>query len=110
MANSLKTNPIIIDTDITSFRTATGYAFGIKPAKIVLMVGPGGASAAGTVTITRPADSGVLYPTLLVLTAIAANTELYVDDPSPSAPINWNDFAVTGLTATGTKLLIWYNI
>lgn len=110
MANNLKNNPIIIDTDITSFRTSTGYPYGIKPAKIVLAVGPGGASTAGTVQITRPADGVLIYPPLVVAGASAANVELYVDDPSIAAPLNWNDFAVTGVTATGTRLFIWYNI
>jgi|SRR5215831_15317308 len=110
MANSLNTNPIIIDTDLVSFRTSSGYFYGIKPAKIVLAVASGGSSTGGQVTITRPADSGVLYPPLIVSTSQAAYTELYVDDPEDQAPLNWNDFAVTGVTATGTKLFIWYNI
>jgi len=108
MANIFSSNPFICDTDFTSYRTATGASFGIKPSKVVLSVGAA-TSVAGVVTVTRPADSAVIYPPLLV-GASPANTELYVDDPSSKAALNWNDFAVTGLTATGTKMYVWYNI
>ncbi len=101
---------MILDTDVASYRTASGAAFGIRPSKIVLSVGGGSVSTAGTVTITRPADSKTIYPPLIVAGSTAANTELYVDDPSSKAALNWNDFAVTGLTATKTVLYIWYNI
>ena len=109
MSNSLLQKPAIIDTDITSFRTSSGYLQGIRVTKLVLAVGPGGASTAGTVSITAPSDSAVLYPPLPVASAIAANTILFADEPTnPKGDLTWRDFAVTGVTATGTKLYLWY--
>lgn len=118
MANSLNTSPIVIDTDITTFRNAAAVTStnctqgcGIRVSKLVLAVGPGGASTAGTVTITAPSDSSTLYPPLVVPSASPANTELIVDsEPAVMGRVNWRDFAVTGLTATGTRLFIWYSV
>ena len=67
MSNSLVSQPAIIDTDIVSWRNATsvaaaGYKTGMRVFKLVLAVGTGGASSAGTVTITAPSDSATLYP------------------------------------------------
>jgi len=109
--------PIIIDTDITTFRSASAVTStnctqgqGIRVTKLVLAVGTGGASSAGTVTITAPSDSATLYPPLVVSASQAANTELYVDGTLDTDPLNWRDFAVAGVTATGTRLLIWYKV
>lgn len=110
MANNFSTNPLILDTDFASYRTATSASFGIKPSKIVLSVGGGAAGVAGTVTVTRPADGVTIYPPLVVTGTPAANTELYIDDPGSKAALNWNDFAVTGLTATKTVMYVWFNI
>lgn len=115
MANSLVTAPIIIDTDITTWRSATavkalGITTGIRVLKLVLSVA-GGTSSAGNVTITAPSDSAVLYPTLAVPAGQAANTILFTDEPtSPSSTLTWRDFAVTGVTATGTKLYLYYSL
>lgn len=110
MANNFGTNPLLLDSDFTSYRTAASASFGIKPSKIVLAVNTTGTSVAGTVTITRPADGVTIYPPLVVASGQAAYTELYVDDPSAKADLNWNDFAVTGLTATNTRLFVFFNI
>ena len=117
MSNVLTQMPILIDTDITTFRNSASVTAanctqgqGIRVTKLVLSVGPGGASTAGTVTITSPSDSSVMYPPLVVAAAQAANTELYVDATLDTDPLNWRDFAVSGLTATGTKLYIWYKV
>lgn len=115
MANVLTQQPILIDTDITTWRNnaavvALGYTTGIRVLKLILAVGPGGASSAGNVTITAPSDSAVLYPPLAVPAAQAAGTVLFSDEPtSPSSTLTWRDFAVTGVTATGTKLYIWFS-
>ena len=116
--NVLTQNPILIDTDITTFRGAAAVTAsnctqgcGIRVTKLVLSVGPGGVSSAGTVTITAPSDSAVLYPPLIVTAGLAVNTELYVDpEPAVTSSVNWRDFAVTGLTATGTRLFLWYKV
>ena len=116
MANSLVTQPIIVSTDITTWRSAAavkalGITTGIRVLKLVLAVGSGGGSSAGNVTITAPSDSAVLYPTLAVPAAQAANTILFTDEPtSPSSTLTWRDFAVTGVTATGTKLYLYYSL
>ena len=118
MANSLTAQPILIDSDITTFRGAASVVAsnctqgcGIRVSKLVLAVGPGGASSAGTVTITAPADSAVLYPPIPVAASISANSILVTDEPTDTVgDLTWRDFAVTGLTATGTKLYLWYSI
>lgn len=118
MPNVLTQNPILIDTDITTFRSATSVVAtnctqgcGIRVTKLVLSVGPSGVSSAGTVAITAPSDSAVLYPPLIVTAGIAANTELYIDsEPAVTSSVFWRDFAVTGLTATGTRLFLWYKV
>jgi len=114
MSNVLVNQPIQIDADITTWRSATavkalGITTGIRVLKLVLSVAGGGASSAGNVTITAPSDSAVLYPTLAVPAAQPANTILFTDEPtSPSSTLTWRDFAVTGVTATGTKLYLYY--
>lgn len=115
MANSLNSLPMIIDTDITTWRNnaaivAAGYTTGIRVKKLVLAVGPGGASSAGSVTITAPSDSTTLYPPIPVAAAIAANSILSTDEPTDAlGTLTWRDFAVTGLTATGTRLFLWWS-
>ena len=118
MANSLTALPIVIDSDITTFRNSAAVAAtnctqgcGIRVSKLTLSVGPGGVSSAGTVTITAPSDGAVLYPPLAIAAGIAANSILVTDEPTDTAgDLTWRDFAVTGLTATGTKLYLWYSV
>ena len=115
MANTLNALPMKIDTDITTWRNnaaivAAGYKTGIRVKKIILAVATGGASSAGAVTITAPSDSAVLYPPLEVAASTAAGTVIYSDDLSdPLGALTWRDFAVTGVTATGTILYLWWN-
>ena len=117
MANALTARPIVIDTDITTFRGASAVTSsnctqgqGLRIEKIMLVVG-GSASTSGTVTITAPSDSAVLYPTILVTGATAANTTILNDTLDDVAgTLTWRDFAVTGVTATGTKLYLWYRL
>lgn len=116
MANSLVTKPITISSDITTFTGAAavlalGGLKGIRVTKLVLAVGSGGASSAGTVTFTAPSDNAVLYPTLAVAAGIAANTIIFTDEPTNAkGDLTWRDFAVTGVTATGTILYLWYAV
>lgn len=115
MANSYNTNPIVIDTDVANFRTAAttanSQAFnssnGPTVSKIILAVAPGGASTGGSVSITRPADSAILYPPIVVTAAIVANTFVLNDNTTRNI-LNWNNFAVTGVTATGTRLFLYH--
>lgn len=114
MSNVLTQQPILIDTDITTWRNAAsvvalGYTTGIRVLKLVLAVSSAGASSAGTVAIAAPSDSAVLYPPIPVPAGQAAYTILYTDEPSsPSSTLTWRDFKVTGLTTTGTKLYLWF--
>ena len=118
MANSLVTLPVIIDTDLATFRGAASVistnctqGCGLRVSKLILTVGPGGASSAGIVSITSPVDSSVLYPPLPVAAGISAYSILFTDEPPDAAGnLTWRDFAVTGLTATGTKLYLWYSV
>jgi hypothetical protein len=116
MANKLNNLPMVIDTDITTWRnnatiTAAGYTTGIRVKKVVLTVGPGGASAAGTVTIQAPSDSATLYPPMPVAASIAANSILITDEPpDETGTLTWRDFKVTGVTATGTILYLYWTV
>jgi|SRR6185437_6723751 len=112
MPNSYNTMPIVLTADITSFRAAQTLqtqAFGLRVYKLALAVGSGGASSAGTVTITAPSDSIALYPPLPVSASAPAKTILFTDNLDDQE-LQWRDFAVTGLTATGTALYIWYRV
>jgi len=102
--------PVIVDTDFASFRagqTLQTPGFGVRVVKIALYVASGGASSAGAVTITEPNSGITLYPAMPVSASTPANTILFTDNLD-SQELQWRDFAVTGLTATGTKLAIWY--
>ena len=115
MSNALTQKPIIIDTDMTTFRgasavTALGWTQGLRVTKLVLAVGGSAVSVAGTVTIQDP-NNATLYPPLVVLASQAANTILYVDEPTEATgALTWRDFAVTGVTATKTILYLWYEV
>ena len=114
MSNSLNSKPMRINVDTTTWRNSTaivaaGYTTGIRVFKLVLVVGSGGASSAGTVTITAPSDSSVLYPPMVVAGSVAANTVLFTDEvTNVNGALTWRDFAVTGVTATGTELQLWW--
>jgi len=116
MSNSLGNFPMVIDTDITTWRSAAavvslGYATGIRVLKLVLSVGPSGASSAGTVTITAPSDNATLYEPMVVPTGQAAYTVLYEDNLTDTkGTLTWRDFAVTGVTATGTRLFLYWTV
>ena len=114
MSNLLNNLPMRIDTDITTWRNnativAAGYNTGIRVKKLVLAVASGGASTAGTVTITAPSDSATLYPPMTVTGSQPAYTILYNDEPPDEVgTLTWRDFAVTGVTATGTVLYLYW--
>jgi hypothetical protein len=114
MANALNSYPMVIDTDITTWRNnativAAGYTTGIRVKKLALVVAHGASSSAGLVTITAPSDSAVLYPSMPVAASIAADSILITEEPPEAlGTLTWRDFAVTGVTATGTKLLLWW--
>jgi hypothetical protein len=59
------------------------------------------------VNVVDPVDSTVLYPPVAVAASLAAGTSV-VNDNLDSQSLQWRDFKATGLTATATKLYIWY--
>ena len=113
MANSYNSLPILVDTDIsTGWRanqtlSSNTYATGLRITKIELVVAASGGSSAGVVTITNPEDSTKLYGPRAVVASAPQNDLLYTDNLDGN-PLQWRDFNVTGVTATGTRLFIWY--
>jgi|SRR5581483_3283404 len=109
MANSYNSQPIILDTDIASgWRALQNLAtkqIGIRPTKLIIE--SNGTTVAGTVSIVDPNDSTQLYLAAIGAGAGAAGTVLVREDFPGWFPA-WRDFKVTGLTATVTKIFIWY--
>ena len=109
MANVYNSNPITLDTDMTSGwranQTLNTKQWGIKVAKLAITAN--GTVATGTINVADPTDGTVLY-TIQIPTpaATAPFTPIFVDFETTLAA--WRDFKVTGLTATVTKMQIWY--
>ncbi len=108
MANTFN-NPMVLDTDFSSYRTAATKTIGIRVLKIALSVGTV-TSAAGTVVITNPQNSQVLYPSIPVAASVVANTLVLNDNPTGQGVMSWPDFGVSGLTASKTILYIWWGL
>lgn len=107
MANNLNSMPISVDTDLASFgaaQTLQATPFGLRVWKIALYAGA--SAAAGTVTITQPGTGISLYPPIVVPATPAQGTIILNDNIQQL--LTWADFAVTGLTATKTVLMVWY--
>lgn len=123
MANSYNTNPIILDTDIaTGWRanqtlntgSVPGYTAsrqpGIRPTKIVLETN-GATSGAGTVVVADPNFStSVLWNSAVAASATTQSGAILTREDFEDNFPGWRDFTVTGLTATVTKIYIWYRI
>jgi hypothetical protein len=110
MANTLGNMPLTVDTDITSFgaaQTLQSLPFAIRPYKIALVVASA-TSSAGTVTVTLPIGGASLLAPMVVPAGSAVGTILFADNIDNT--IYWQDFAVTGVTATGTRLFVWYRV
>lgn len=108
MANAYNNFPMTLDTDLVSYRATAPSFTGLRIAKIMLVVRPGGAATAGVVTITNPIGGANLYPPIAVGTQ-AANTVIVNDQSTdPQGSLTWQDFSVTGLTATASILYLWY--
>ena len=111
MANDYNSMPVIIDTDMVSgwraLQTLQTPGSGVRVTKIVLAVGTGGASSAGSVSFADPVDSTVLYPPLAVTASVPAGSVLYTDNLD-NQELTWRDFKITGVTATGARVFLWY--
>jgi hypothetical protein len=110
MANNFNSMPISLDTDVANFgaaQTLQARPFGLRVWKIELY--SVGASTAGTVTVTEPNSGIQLLGPMAVAAGATAGSLLFYDNPTQL--LQWPaNFAVTGLTATGTRLLIWYRV
>lgn len=106
MSNQPNAMPIALDADATfsAIQTLQAKPFGIRVWKIALYVVS--TSVSGTVTITDPNDNTILLAPMVVPASGAAGTLYFYDNPTQL--LQWRDFKVVGLTATATRLLIWY--
>jgi hypothetical protein len=110
MANSYNTMPIVLDTDVSDFgtsQTLQSRPFGLRITKLALVAN--GTTVAGTVTITNVGGTQQLTNPMLVGAGLSANQTLYTDNMDGN-PLTWQNFAVTGLTSTNTKLYLWYRV
>ena len=105
MANKANQNPLVLDTDFASF-AAIGLngALPLRVRRIALVAVS--VTNAGTVAVTDKLSGAPLLSPTSVNAAQAASTILYVDEFGGISQ-TWPDFAVTGLTATGTALYVW---
>ena len=108
MSNQLSVIPTTIDTDLPSYQaaqtlTAQTELSGLKVKQIALVAN--GATAAGTVTVTDPITGANLTPPLVVAASLANGTLIYFQ-AYPN--VNWQDFKVAGVTATNTRLCVWW--
>lgn len=109
MANNLGVMPLSIDTDLANFgtsQTLQATPFGLRVWKFALVANA--TTVAGTVTVTDPASGVPLIPPMVVSAGATAGTTLYYDNPTQL--LTWKNFAVTGTTATSTRLFVWYRV
>jgi len=78
--------------------------WGLQITKVMLE--SNGTVVAGNVVIADPNDSTVLLNIAPATGATTAGIVLYNENFFTA--LKWRDFRVTGLTATVTKLYIWY--
>jgi hypothetical protein len=106
MSNTYTTGPMVITTDFSNYRTSAGVSSGVRILKLMLVVA-GSTATAGQVTITLPSNSQALYPPINVTTSNVAYSIVLNDNLTGQAILSWQNFAVTGVTATGTVLYLW---
>ena len=107
MANVVNQNPLVLDTDFTDLTAVTNYLAGTLPVRVRRVVlESNGTTVAGTVNIQDTARaSNDLEPLVVAAAAGSAGTKLY--DIVFVVPEVWQNFKVTGLTATVTKLYLF---
>lgn len=108
MANQPNNMPATFDTDLVSFgaaQTLQHTPFGIRVWKLALVVAAA-TSTAGTVQVSEPNSGAPLLAPMVVPAASPVGTVLYFDNPTQL--LQMRDFGVTGLTSTGTRLMLWY--
>jgi hypothetical protein len=120
MANVFSSNPVYLDTDTTvilntNWRGSSGgSAFvgkvGLRPEKIIVI--PLGATTAGAVIINEINSTGggtgpILFKAW-VPTSVSGLAAQEYDLVGTGA--GWHDFIVTGVTATGVALEIYFRV
>ena len=124
MANSYNSMPIILDTDTASgwvglqtlnvgnlpsnaqqLSGAVARMPGVRPFRLQIL--SNGVTVAGVISVTDPKDSTILWQAAIAATAGATGT-IIIDEAFDNTRLTWRDFKVTGLTATVTKMQIWY--
>ena len=114
MPNFYNSNPITLDTDMTTGwranQTLNTKQWGIKVAKIVITSnGAAGAVATGTILVIDPNDTAVApLLTVQIPTAGAGTPFLPIILDWTASMATWRDFKVTGLQTTTTKMEVWY--
>lgn len=109
MANVYNSMPISLDTDMASFfagQTLQAQRFGLRVYKIAVVAAAG--TTAGNILITEPNSGIALYEPIAVPASLTAGAGVLTDNPT--YPLQWRDFAVSGLSATGARLLVWYRL
>lgn len=121
MANVFSSNPIYLDSDTTvgggtNWKGASGGksftgGIGIRPVQLILT--PLGATTAGLVVVNLVNSvggaTGAIVFKVEVPTA-AAGASFAQQFTTEFAASGWHDFIVTGLTATGIALEIYYRV
>ena len=121
MSNVFSSNPIYIDTDTTvagntNWKGSSGgskYTGGIGIRPIQIIVTPLAGTTAGLITINLVNSTGggtgaiVFKVEVPTATAAAAVAQEYTMQFAASG---WHDFIVTGVTATGTAIEIYYRV
>lgn len=122
MSNSLNSNPIAIDTDLTtSWRAQQTLNPGLMPATVQnpnptfrqpgvkvteIKIVANASTAAGQLAFVDPNDNTVLYPPVVIPATQATGTVIFSD--IMTFPLNWRDFKITGVTAAHVTVYIWY--
>lgn len=108
MANALTQQPLFLDTDQTVAYKSEPVVTAVNPNPLgfevvnILINAPSGTSTAGTITVSDAATT----PINLLTVHITATT-IFPIAFDYTVPLQWRNFKITGLTATGTTMQIW---
>lgn len=111
MANVYTSMPLLLNVDMANWAAVStalqAQPFGLRVWKIALNALT--TTSAGTVTVTDSVSGISLLAPMVVAAGSTAGSALFFDNPTQL--MTWPaKFAVTGLTATGTQLLVWYRV
>ena len=110
MANALTQQPLYLDTDQTVAYKSEPTVLAVNPhplgffvENIVVSVPGGGAATPGTIIVTDGDASGAID----LLKVDIGSTTVLPFSIAYTTPLQWRNFKITGLTATGTSIQIW---